>query len=114
MPRITAEKRQARCQQILDAASRCFSRQGFHRTSMEDIVRESRLSPGAIYCYFRGKNDIVTAIAEERHRYESAVLAGAMRSETVADLLQQLVRAFGEMLQAPQERERRKITIQIW
>jgi AcrR family transcriptional regulator len=114
MPRISEEKRQARRLEILDVASRCFARQGFHRTSMEDIIRELKSSPGAVYCYFRGKNDIVAAIAEQRHKRESALLAELLSANDVGKSLEQLARAFFEMLQDPDERERRKVTIQLW
>ena len=43
MPRITAERREARRTAILAAARRCFSRDGFHQTSMPDIAREAGL-----------------------------------------------------------------------
>jgi TetR/AcrR family transcriptional regulator, repressor for uid operon len=114
MPKISEEKREARRLQILEVATRCFARQGFHRTSMEDIVRESKSSPGAIYCYFRGKNDIVAAIADQRHKRESALLSTLLTSTNVSDGLQHVAHAFFEMLQDPKERERRKVTIQIW
>jgi AcrR family transcriptional regulator len=114
MPKISEEKRQSRRLQILDAATRCFARDGFHRTTMKDIVRESKLSPGAIYCYFRGKNDIVAAIADQRHSRESALLAELLKSKTVSEGLQQLAHAFVDMLQDPKEKVRRKVAIQIW
>jgi TetR/AcrR family transcriptional regulator, repressor for uid operon len=114
MPKISEEKRQARRLQILDVANRCFARQGFHRTSMADIVRELKSSPGAVYCYFRGKNDIVAAIAQQRHNRESALLAELLAAGDVFEGLQHLARAFFEMLEDPKERERRKVTIQIW
>ena len=44
MPKISEEKRQARRLQILDAASRCFARDGFHATSMADIEQDMRNS----------------------------------------------------------------------
>jgi AcrR family transcriptional regulator len=114
MPKISEEKRQARRLHILDVATRCFARQGFHRTSMEDIIRELKSSPGAVYCYFRGKTDIVAAIAEQRHNRESALLAELLASGDVSDGLQHLARTFFKLLQDPKERERRKVTIQIW
>jgi AcrR family transcriptional regulator len=114
MPKISEEKRQARRLQILDVATRCFTRQGFHRTSMEDIIRELKSSPGAVYCYFRGKTDIVAAIAEQRHDRESALLAELLAPGDVSDGLQNLARAFFDLLQDPKERKQRKVTIQIW
>jgi len=114
MPKISPEQRQARRVRILDAATRCFARDGFHCTSMEDIVRESKLSPGAIYCYFRGKHDIVAAIADQRHSRESALLAELVESKSVAEGLEHLASAFFEMLGDRKEKERRKVTIQVW
>ena len=114
MPKISEENRQARRLEILNAASQCFARQGFHRTSMEDIVRKLNSSPGAVYCYFRGKEDIVAAIAEQRHSRESALLRGLLASDDVAEGLHKLADAFFKMLLDPAEQERRKLAIQFW
>lgn len=65
MPRVSEEHLAARRQQILDAARACFTRNGFHATSMQDVIAEAGLSVGAIYRYFRSKEELVIAIAEE-------------------------------------------------
>jgi AcrR family transcriptional regulator len=65
MPKVSEAHLAARRRQILDAALVCFSRRGFHQTSMQAIFQESGLSPGAVYRYFRGKEEIVEAIAAE-------------------------------------------------
>lgn len=59
------EHLEARRRQILDAARRCFIRNGFHATSMQDVLSEAGLSAGAVYRYFTGKDDIIAAIATE-------------------------------------------------
>jgi TetR/AcrR family transcriptional regulator, repressor for uid operon len=114
MPKISEEQRQVRRTQILDIAGRCFARQGFHRTTMEDIIRALKSSPGAVYCYFRGKSDIIAAIAEQRHKRESALLNELLVSGNVAEGFERLARAFFKMLEDQEEKERRKVTIQIW
>jgi AcrR family transcriptional regulator len=53
-----------RTHQILDAATNVFSRLGFHKASMDDIVEESGLSKGALYWYFKSKDDIIIAILD--------------------------------------------------
>ncbi|MFC0600459.1 TetR/AcrR family transcriptional regulator [Streptomyces palmae] len=63
MPRVSQEHLDARRRQILDAARVCFVRNGFHMTSMQDILREADLSAGAVYRYFRSKDEIIKAIA---------------------------------------------------
>ncbi|GAA4424115.1 TetR/AcrR family transcriptional regulator [Georgenia halophila] len=65
MPKVTAEHREARRRQILDAAMRCVAADGFHKTTMADVIRASDLSAGAVYGYFRGKQDLIAAIADE-------------------------------------------------
>lgn len=65
MPRVSDEHLAARREQILDAARRCFLRNGFHVTSMQDVIAEAGLSVGAVYRYFKSKNEIVTAIASQ-------------------------------------------------
>lgn len=54
-----------RRRQILDAARHCFARSGFHGASMQEICAEARMSPGGLYRYFRSKDDMIEAIAED-------------------------------------------------
>jgi TetR/AcrR family transcriptional regulator, transcriptional repressor of aconitase len=65
MPRVTQQHRDDRRAQILAAARRCFLRDGFHGTSMQDLFAEANLSSGAVYGYFASKDDVIVAIAEE-------------------------------------------------
>jgi TetR/AcrR family transcriptional regulator, transcriptional repressor of aconitase len=106
MPKVTDEHKAARRRQILDAAARCFARDGFHRTSMQDIVRESGISAGLVYRYFTGKDDMITAIVTEWHDQRQAALAEGPAAETYLELL----RAVGD----PSARERMRLGVQIW
>jgi TetR/AcrR family transcriptional regulator, transcriptional repressor of aconitase len=65
MPRVPQSHLDARRRQILDGALRCFTRKGFHTSSMQDVLSEIGLSAGAVYRYFSGKEEIIQAIAEE-------------------------------------------------
>lgn len=65
MPRVSQEHLDARRRQILDAARVCFVRDGFHATSMQDVLREAELSAGAVYRYFGSKDEIILAIARD-------------------------------------------------
>jgi TetR/AcrR family transcriptional regulator, transcriptional repressor of aconitase len=98
----------------LDAAIVCFAREGFHRTTMAEIVKESEVSPGAIYNYFDGKEEIIEAIAEERRGVEENLIAEATQAGTVVDALRRLRDAFFGDLKNPKERLRRRLSIQLW
>jgi AcrR family transcriptional regulator len=65
MPRLSDTTRAQRRQHILTSAWRCFSRDGFHVTSMDDIIAATAMSSSAVYRYFRSKEEIIRASAEE-------------------------------------------------
>ncbi|MEV5979407.1 TetR/AcrR family transcriptional regulator [Streptomyces sp. NPDC052114] len=65
MARVSQEHLDARRRQILDGAALCFARNGFHATSMQDVLKEVGLSAGAVYRYFRGKDELIAAIVAE-------------------------------------------------
>ena len=90
MPRITPERREAKRAQIVAAARRCFSRDGFHQTSMPDIAAEAGVSAGAPYRYFASKEEIILAIAADAFRLifdPVEQFAAAADAPSVADLL---------------------------
>ena len=64
MPRVSEEHLTARREQILAAAHACFLRKGLHNTSMQDLIKEAGLSVGAVYRYFKSKDEIIAAIAQ--------------------------------------------------
>ncbi|MBI4666130.1 MAG: TetR/AcrR family transcriptional regulator [Nitrospinae bacterium] len=72
-PRMNVEHMEARKRQIVDAACTCFSRNGFHKTTMQDICARAGMSPGAVYRYFPGKQAIIAAMPE-RERVENLAI----------------------------------------
>jgi TetR/AcrR family transcriptional regulator, repressor for uid operon len=55
---------EARQHQILEAAAACFVRRGFHQSTMQEICREAKLSPGSVYRYYRSKEEIIAVLVE--------------------------------------------------
>jgi TetR/AcrR family transcriptional regulator, transcriptional repressor for nem operon len=51
-------------EQILQVATRLMAVQGYHRTSVEDVLRESGAGKGNFYHYFRSKEDLGYAILD--------------------------------------------------
>ena len=74
MPKVSQQYRDARRDQILGAARRCFLRDGFHSTSMQDLFAEAGLSAGAVYRYFASKDEVIVAIAEQNMREVLAMM----------------------------------------
>ena len=64
MPRVTAAHGQEVRERIVGAALRVFGERGYHGATIADVVRESGLSVGAIYTYFKGKDDLFLATCD--------------------------------------------------
>ena len=88
MPRVTAAHGQDVRDRIVSAALRVFGELGFHGSTMQDVVRESGLSVGAIYTYFKGKDDLFLATCDlAAGRGFGELAARLARGRTVADKL---------------------------
>jgi TetR/AcrR family transcriptional regulator, transcriptional repressor of aconitase len=88
LPKVTQAHLDARRQQIIDAARSLFAAQGFARTSMTDLVGASGLSIGAIYRYFRSKDEIIAAICDQA----GGSLPTVLDAETITCFLEQIRR----------------------
>jgi AcrR family transcriptional regulator len=114
MPKVSQQHRDARREQILDAARRAFLRDGFHATSMQDLFAESGLSSGAVYSYFASKDDMIAAIAEENMREAADLIQDIARQQpgrpagaVLADVM--------DLLRAKDARDGlAKLTVIVW
>jgi AcrR family transcriptional regulator len=114
MPKISAKQRAARREQILAAALKCFSRDGFHQTTMADIVRESGLSQGTLYLYFKSKDDLIAAIADDRHRRETVLNALAEGEQTPLQSILLLSRLYASSLAETANADGLRVSLQGW
>lgn len=73
-----------RKEQILDAATEVFAQKGFDQARMDDIVEETGLSKGALYWYFKSKDDIIFGIMDRLFRLEFKELEGLKDTESGA------------------------------
>jgi len=114
MPKISTEQRAARRHQILAAALKCFSRDGFHQTTMADVVRESGLSQGTLYLYFKSKDDLIAAIADHRHQREAALNALAEGEQNPLQGILLLSRLYASRLSEPASADSLRVSLQGW
>jgi len=97
VPKVSESYRVERREQILAAAGRCFSRRGFHVTSMDDVIAEAGLSAGAVYGYFRSKDELILAAASRAMDLVGEVLPELARTGSPAGLLERLLSLMVEL-----------------
>jgi TetR/AcrR family transcriptional regulator, transcriptional repressor of aconitase len=99
MPKISAAQEEATRQRIVDAALRAFRQHGFHAATIQDVVRESGLSVGAIYSYFSGKDELLEVCCDMALAAELDLLAAEIApARTVREKLEIGVRYWFDYL----------------
>jgi AcrR family transcriptional regulator len=114
MARFTETQKEGRRQEILAAALRCFARNGFHSTTIADIVRESSVSQGTFYLYFETKDDVIAALADDRSQSDALINAIASAEADPVVGLTILFDLHGRTLGDAQRADERRVTIQGW
>lgn len=59
-------RREETRERLLEAATGVFARQGFDRSTVDEVVREAGFSKGAFYVHFESKEDLFWAMLKER------------------------------------------------
>lgn len=114
MPRVSDAHLAARRKQILDAARTCFLREGFHTTSMQDVIAEAGLSVGAVYRYFRSKDDLIRAIAQSAIGGAAQVFSDIAAHEPPLPLVDALDQALAYVETQAGEDGLLRIAMQVW
>lgn len=114
MPKVTEAYTDTRRQQIMDAAYRCFARKGFHQATMREIYSEAGLSPGAVYHYFKSKEEIIEASFIFDYQRSLPVFERAAREADPIAAIDQLIGFFYEGLESAAVLGADRVNIQGW
>src|SRR5256885_15696648 len=69
---------------ILDAAIRVFAERGFHSATVAEIARAAGVADGTIYLYFKGKDDLLLRLFDEKMNELLAEVKAAVAQERTA------------------------------
>jgi AcrR family transcriptional regulator len=88
---------------ILDAARAVFSEMGYETATVRDIVRRTGLSVGAFYNYFRSKEEVFEALADDgARRFRPILHAQYVAATDFESYLRGAIRAYFEFIAAEQ------------
>lgn len=116
MPRITPAHEQAVRTRIIESALRVFAEKGYHGATIADVVRDSGLSVGAIYTYYRGKDELFLATCELSTGQGLGELGSRLvRGRSVGEKLAIAVGFFlDSMVASPDEPELASMLVMQW
>ena len=113
-PKVSEEYLLARRQQILDAAVVSFSRLGFHETTLEHIRAEADLSRGAVYHYFKSKDEIIAALQDEWGQDDRQVFESAAANVDPMKRLRSLLSLLTKRRQQPGFEAGNRLGVFLW
>ncbi len=114
MPKVSQEYLDARKREIIDAAMACFARQGFHGTSLSDIRDRAGVSNGALYHYFKSKEEIIAALRERSVMEDEAAYFGAEDVPSAKDFLVALVEQGMMLNHGSPENTDARVALMLW
>lgn len=77
---------------ILDAAIKVFAERGFHTATVAEIARVAGVADGTIYLYFKGKDDLLLRLFDEKMTELLAEARSELaREKTAPDKLQRFI-----------------------
>ena len=89
--RRTKEEAAATRRQVMEAALRVFSQNGYAATTLDDIAREAGVTRGAIYWHFSNKADLYnTLVSEVSGRVSPIIVVTLEEGDTVLGVLRQV------------------------
>lgn len=88
-----ARAKEANRKAILDAARVVFARIGYEATNIRDIIRETDLASGTFYNYFKSKEEVFEALADDSVQRFRPLLQRVR--EQAQDLESYLIAAYG-------------------
>jgi AcrR family transcriptional regulator len=96
-PARWSRRRDARPQEILDAALAVFAEKGFSGARTEDIAQRAGVTKGTLYLYFENKEAIFKSLVQESlagHVFDLATQAREFEGSS-ADILRLVIRGLG-------------------
>src|SRR5260221_6945867 len=84
---------------ILDSAREVFAELGFETATVRDIVRRSGLSVGAFYNYYRSKEEVFDALADDgARRFRPILQAQSAKATDFESYIRGAVRAYFDFM----------------
>lgn len=113
-PKISDELANQRRTQVLDAALTCFSRLGLERATLRDISKESELSLGTIYHYFRTKAELIEAIRQRSNESEEVSYLQSSPPPDGPKFFDFAIDFLFDRMNDPESAESNRVAIMLW
>ena len=112
-PKVTEEYKEQKKKELLESAMACFAEKGYQSATIDDIVAHSGMSKGAVYNYFKSKEDIYLTLLEEATKFSFARFHQSFTPDmSASEKLHQLF-TINASLPFQEEEKRKWVSVQL-
>lgn len=84
MPKVVPEYKEEAKARIIEAATEMFLEQGYKKTKMTEIARRLGVSKGALYQYFKGKEELLLAVIKSGSQFRRSSVFSKMTTKQLS------------------------------
>jgi AcrR family transcriptional regulator len=115
MPKVSEQYKEEKRSQILESALKCFGEKGYQATIIDDIVKDSNISKGAIYNYFTSKEEIYLQLLQiSTNTFFEEVAQENMVLKSAKEKLENIFRRFRDQELTEEIQQSRRVYIEFW
>jgi AcrR family transcriptional regulator len=113
MPKVSEEYKKQKREEILSYAEKLFAEKGFRDTTVDDIAHAAGVSKGALYVYFKSKEEIFLGLLDDamEKMLEKLQLAENVSAE---DKLRRLVDFVQRIKITDEMKQKAKFQLETW
>lgn len=112
-PKVTEEYKEQKKKELLESAMACFAEKGYQSATIDDIVSHSGMSKGAVYNYFKSKEDIYLTLLEDATKISFARFQQSFKPDmSASEKLKQLFH-INASLPFQEEEKRKWVSVQL-
>ncbi|WNB91909.1 TetR/AcrR family transcriptional regulator [Bacillus sp. NEB1478] len=115
MPKVSEQYKEEKRSQIIESALKCFGEKGYQATIIDDIVKDSNISKGAIYNYFASKEEIYLQLLQiNTNSFFDEVAQENSLLKSAKEKLINIFRRFREQELTEEIQQARRVYIEFW
>ncbi|WP_139490982.1 TetR/AcrR family transcriptional regulator [Brevibacillus dissolubilis] len=115
MPKVPDDYKEQRRAAILQSATHCFAEKGYQATTIDDIMRHAQVSKGAVYHYFKSKEEIYISLLDQKTEQSFETVRTLFAScPTAVEKLSLLFARYREQQHDSELRSMQAVQLEFW
>ena len=114
MPKISEEKWEAKKEEIIKVAFELFFSKGYSSVSVNDIIKEVKISKGGFYTYFKSKQEVFIAIVKRSDDKKTDIIKQLSKKMTATEKTRAYIHARLSSFLEEENRKWAKFANEFW